>query len=244
MTTQALRLRDDATRWERLRHNIAAVPWHGIRRNGNQFLITSGAVYAGAMFNMQHDIFPPVVAVALAGGFEWTYLAGIALASDTRKGTWGFLINLTGMLTSLAFGMLYIIGVYDVIPEKPAPYVAVALAAAHIIPITLMSFFYAMAHRAHQAQHLADSDSERQRQQTREDQQHAIEQQWRQEKLQIELERERLALERERARLNKSRGATAETTNTRPCPKCGAPLTAGQYSVAHRYGYCKGCKGT
>ena len=241
MTTQALHLPAGASRWQQLRHEIGKVPWHGFKHNGNQALITFAACYAGAMFSMQHDVFPWWVAVPLAGGFEWTYLAGIALASDIRKGVWAVLISATAMITSAAFGMLYILGVYAVIPEHPEPWTAAGLAAAHILPITLMSFFYAMAHRAHRAQRLADDAKVQARQQTIDDEQRALTDEWRREKLAIEIERERLALERERAQLHQP-SAPSAATKIYACPKCGAPLTAGQYSAAHRYGYCKACK--
>ena len=247
MTTQALRLPADASRAQQLRHELARIPWHGLRHNGNQALITFAACYAGAMFSMQHNVFPWWVAVPLATGFEWTYLAGIALASDIRKGVWAILISATAMITSAAFGMLYILGVYAVIPEKPEPLIAAGLAAAHIIPITLMSFFYAMAHRAHRAQRLSDEAAKQQRKEAIEDTQQALTDDWRREKMKLELEREKLALERERAQLlrpSAPAAAAAAPVKTHACPTCGAALTAGQYSVAHRYGYCKACKPT
>jgi len=252
-TAQVLHLPADASRWERLRH-LLRVPWHGLRRNGNQALITFAACFAAAMFSMQHDVFPVWVAVPLAVGFEWTYLAGIALAGDTRKGVWAILISTTAMLTSMAFGMLYILGVYKVIPEHPTGGLAIGLAAAHIVPITLMSFFYALAHRAHQAQWHQDEAERSARSQQIEDGQRALTDKWRGEKLEIEIERERLSLERERLSLEQSRAQlttaapapvrpiTAPTT--RPCPKCGRPLSPQQYSNACRRdrGYCTACK--
>jgi hypothetical protein len=243
MTMQALTLSDDAGAWDRLWHNGIIVPWHAFKTNGNQAFITSAAVYAGAMFGMQHDVFPWWIAVPLAGGFEWTYLAGIALASDTRKGIWSVVISAVGALTSIAFGMLYILGMYKVIPATPDPVLAFWLAAAHIIPITLMSFFYAMAHRAHHAQRLTDAENERTRKQTKEDDQYTRESKWRDEKMLIELERERLALDAMRAKLARGSTVAASGATSKPCPKCGAPLSPGQYSVAHRYGHCSNCKG-
>jgi hypothetical protein len=215
LTAQALNLRSDASRWDRVRHELARVPWHGLKQNGNQALITSAATYAGAMFSMQHSVFPWYIAWPLAIGFEWTYLAGIALAGDIRRGSWALAINATAMLTSAAFGMLYILGVYAIIPEHPEPLAAVLLAAAHILPITLMSFFYATAHRAHSAQGLADADAVTRRQQAIEDEQRALTDEWRREKLAIEIERERLALEKARQRLAKSAANSgANTANT------------------------------
>lgn len=224
MTAQAIQFpATGASRWERLRHTIAALPWHGLKTNGNQALITFAATYAGAMFSMQHEVFPFWIAVPLAIGFEWTYLAGIALAGDIRKGGWSVAISITAMLTSAVFGILHILGVYKVIPEHPAGEDAVWLACAHIVPITLMSFFYAMAHRAHQAQRIADADAEAERAREQEDEQRALEQEWRAEKLQIEVAREQLGLERERLSLQESQAKLARlvarnTAATTPQP--------------------------
>lgn len=252
MATQVLQLPPDAGRWERLRH-LVRVPWHGLKRNGNQALITFAACFAAAMFSMQHDVFPWWVAVPLAVGFEWTYLAGIALAGDTRNGVWAILISITAMMTSAAFGVLYILGVYNVIPDHPIGELAVWLAIAHIVPITLMSFFYALAHRAHRAQWLADDARRQKRQQERDDTQQALTDKWRDEKLGIAIERERIGLERERLALEHDRAQltsgvpiapTSAPVKTRPCPKCGRPLAPAQYSNACRKdrGYCRECK--
>src|SRR5262245_50177821 len=216
MTTQALQLPAGAGRWQSLRHELARIPWHGLRHNGNQALITFAACYAGAMFSMQHNVFPWWVAVPLAGGFEWTYLAGIALASDIRKGVWAVLISITAMITSAAFGMLYILGMYQVIPDHPDPMSALGLAAAHIVPITLMSLFYAMAHRAHRAQSLADAAAQQQRKDTIEDDRRELTDEWRRRKMELELEREQLALDRARARL--ARTAANSGANTPAAP--------------------------
>jgi hypothetical protein len=242
MTLQSLTLSDDADLWDRMWHNGVIVPWHAFKTNGNQAFITSAAVYAGAMFGMQHDVFPWWIAVPLAGGFEWTYLAGIALASDTRKGIWSVVISAVGALTSIAFGMLYILGMYKVIPATPDPVLAFWLAAAHIIPITLMSFFYAMAHRAHHAQRLTDEHEARIRKQAKEDEQHARITKWQDDKSEIELNRMRLELEAMRNKIARGVNVTVSVATSKPCPKCSAPLSAGQYSVAHRYGHCKNCK--
>jgi hypothetical protein len=225
MTTQVLQRPAGAGRWQSLRHELARIPWHGLRHNGNQALITFAACYAGAMFSMQHNVFPWWVAVPLAGGFEWTYLAGIALASDIRKGLWAILISATAMITSAAFGMLNILGVYTVIPDHPDPLAAAGLAAAHIIPITLMSFFYAMAHRAHRAQALADTAAQQQRKEAIEDEQRLLTDTWRREKLAIEIERERINLERARLRLARSSANSGATNANTPPPQ--PPTAAG-----------------
>lgn len=258
MTAQAIQFpATGASRWERLRHTIAALPWHGLKTNGNQALITFAATYAGAMFSMQHEVFPFWIAVPLAIGFEWTYLAGIALAGDIRKGGWSVAISITAMLTSAVFGILYILGVYKVIPEHPAGEDAVWLACAHIVPITLMSFFYAMAHRAHQAQRIADADERAAREQERADEeaarereQHALEQEWKAEQLRIEIARQQINLERDQLTLQSARaklearqtvGNAVAPAKTYACPKCGTSLSPQQYSAAVRWAKCKSC---
>jgi hypothetical protein len=231
MTAQAIQFPlSGASRWERVRYAVAAVPWHGLKTNGNQALITFAATYAGAMFSMQHNVFPLWIAVPLAVGFEWTYLAGIALAGDIRKGGWSVAISITAMLTSAVFGILYILGVYKVIPDQPTGEDAVWLACAHIVPITLMSFFYAMAHRAHHAQRIADADERAARAQEREDEQHELEQTWRAQQLgiemerkQIDLERDRMALRQAQARLDQQVARATSATTPQPAVAPVAP---------------------
>jgi hypothetical protein len=249
--------------WERVLYHLVILPAYSFMKHGNQALITFASCYASAQFSMQHAIFPWWVAIPLAAGFEWTYLSGIILAGATRKGFWVMTINIWAMLTSVIFGMLFVLGKYDMFPEQPEGVLAVVLAAAHIVPITVMSLLYALAQRAYSKQEREDADKVAEQakqlddeQRLREEQQRAREDRWRDEQLVIEIQRKQLALERERVALERERSqavaplvapetaSIAPVPSTKPCPKCGRPLSPQQYSNACRRdrGYCRSCK--
>jgi hypothetical protein len=71
MTAQTLTLNPNANGRQRLWHYGVTVPFFAIQRWFALFLITTGTLYASAMFNMQHGVFPPEVAYPLAVGIEW-----------------------------------------------------------------------------------------------------------------------------------------------------------------------------
>jgi hypothetical protein len=108
--------------------------------NLNQFLLTSAATFFSAMFNMQHDILPWWIAIPVAIGFEWTYLRGLAASDTIGKSRWAQALNWAALITSVTYGMLYVLGMYGVISDKPEGITAVSLAAAHILPIGILSF--------------------------------------------------------------------------------------------------------
>ncbi len=244
MTTATLHLSPTASRAARLWHHGVVVPWHAVRQWFAVFLITSGTLYASAEFNMLHGVFPAWVAVPLAVGIEWTYLSGLAYATELRSNRWSTKMIAAGALTSGLYGVLYILGHYGIVPEHPEPDQAVMLALAHIAPLIAMLFLYTLCKRDFMVERRADQDVVIARQQTIADDDRARAERWRDEKLQIEIERDRLALDRERVRLDRVRtriggGAPART---HACPNCGAALTPQQYSAAHRYGTCRSCK--
>lgn len=224
-----LALHPDAGLWARLWHTIAVVPFYAIRKWLALFLITTGTLYASAMFNMQHGVFPPEVAFPLAVGIEWTYLSGLAYATELRKGKWSGWMIFAGALTSGLYGVLYIVGHYGAIPEQPTEAQALALALAHVAPLIVLLLLYTLCKRDYMAE-----------QRERGDKQYEREEKWRDEKLSIEIERERLALERDRLTLTQQQ----VKAKTYACPSCAAPLTQQQAAIASRYGYCRGCKPT
>lgn len=123
-------------------------PLRAVWEHGSQACITAAAAYMVTMFSMQHEVLPIQVAIPLAIGFEWTYLRGLATADKTRSG-WGMALNIIAMLTSATYGILYILGVYEVIPKAPDQTAAFWLAVAHVAPMTMLSFCYANVRRAH-----------------------------------------------------------------------------------------------
>lgn len=129
-----------------------------------QTAITTASVYMVAQFGMAHHILPWWVAVPMAIGFEWTWLRGIRTAGQVRRSKeselWINLLTWTALITVVAYGILYIIGLplFGVIPERPGAWWGVALAVAKVIPIALMGFAAANLHRIHKQQVLADTE--------------------------------------------------------------------------------------
>lgn len=131
-----------------------------------QTAITSASVYLVAMFGMSHHILPWWIAVPMALGFEWTWLRSIRTAGLVRKGAdadlWINLLTWTALITVVAYGILYIIGLpsIGIIPEAPGKGWGIALALAKVIPIALMGFAAANLHRIHKQQVMADREKE------------------------------------------------------------------------------------
>lgn len=229
MTVHALSLRPDAGFWRTLWHYTAIVPFYAIRKWFALFLITTGTLYASAMFNMQHSVFPPEIAYPLAVGIEWTYLSGLAYATEMRSGKWSGWMIVIGALTSGLYGVLYILGHYGVIPVRPNEGQAIALALAHVVPLIGLLLLYTLCKRDFAIEQRQHSERQREREET-----------WRDERLSIEIERERLALERDRLALTQQQ----VKAKTYACPTCGGALTQQQAAIASRYGYCRACKPT
>lgn len=224
-----LTLKPDTNLWGRLSHYALVVPFHAIRKWFALFLITTGTLYASAMFNMQHGVFPPEVAFPLAIGIEWTYLSGLAYATELRSGKWSGWMIVVGALTSGLYGVLYILGHYHVIPETPDDAQALALSLAHVAPLIFLLLLYTLCKRDFTAEQREEADRQRGRAEK-----------WRDEKLSIEIERERIGLEKERLALSQKQ----VRAKTYSCPSCATPLTQQQAAIASRYGHCPACKGT
>lgn len=131
-----------------------------------QTAITSASVYLVAMFGMSHHILPWWIAVPMALGFEWTWLRSIRTAGLVRKGAeadrWINLLTWTALITVVAYGILYIIGLpsIGIIPAEPGKGWGIALALAKVIPIALMGFSAANLHRIHKQQVVADQEQQ------------------------------------------------------------------------------------
>lgn len=129
-----------------------------------QTAITTASVYMVAQFGMSHNILPWWVAVPMAAGFEWTWLRSIRTAGLVRKGAdsdlWINLLTWTALITVVAYGLLYIIGLpsIGIIPAEPGKEWGVVLALAKVIPIALMGFAAANLHRIHKQQVMADRE--------------------------------------------------------------------------------------
>src|SRR5258706_4023755 len=113
-----------------------------------QTLVTTAAAFMSAMFNTQHEVLPWFIAWPLAAGFEAIYLSGLIAADRTRKSSWITAMIIAASLTSFAYGMLYVLGIYKVIPERPEGWAAFGLALAHVLPMPVLSLCAARLYHA------------------------------------------------------------------------------------------------
>lgn len=191
-----------------------------------QFLVTTAAAFMSAMFNTQHDVLPWYIAWPLAFGFEAIYLSGLIAADRTVKSRWATAMTLAASLTSLIYGLLYVLGVYKVIPRQPEGWVAWGLALAHVLPMPLLSLCAARlyhASRAHVvAAERAEVEARARRNQEEEDAKVARARQWRDAEVARQLrnqeEEDRLRIEnaREEAKLARWKEQQATRAQLRP----------------------------
>jgi len=116
-----------------------------------QFIVTTGAAFMSAMFNTQHEVLPSFIAWPLAAGFEAIYLSGLIAADRTRKSGWIIAMIVAASLTSFIYGMLYVLGIYKVIPDQPTGRIAFGLALAHVLPMPVLSLCAARLYHASRA---------------------------------------------------------------------------------------------
>lgn len=174
---------------------------------GPQAAITTASVYMVAEFGMAHNILPWWIAVPMAIGFEWTWLRGIRTAGLVRRGgeseRWINLLTKTALITVIAYGILFIIGLssFGIIPEHPGQGWGIILALAKVIPIALMGYASANLHRVHKQQVMTDADAREKENRERltelQAQQDALEIDRRRRESEIELDRQRKAMELE-----------------------------------------------
>jgi hypothetical protein len=217
-----------------------------IGRFGHQLLITSASVSMTAQFASSHNILWGPIAWAMAIGFEWAWLRGLAQAGETRS-VWVNRMVKAGASSVVVYGVLWCLIRYEVIPDQPGPEWGIALALAHVLPIAYMAYCSANIHREIEQQRAA-----------------------RIERLQDErdaLELERLRKEQElelwhRAQQIKAalrRGASHARPAAPPiqvsypapvpvyeCPRCGSEMTAQEEGARVRHGErwrgCKACR--
>lgn len=134
---------------------VIAEPIKAAWEHANQAFVTAAAAFMSAAFSMQHGVLPIWIAVPLAIGFEWTYLRGLATADKTSKTRWAGALNWSAMITSVVYGILYILGHYNVIPEQPGGWTAFWLAVAHVFPMALLSFCGANLRRVQKSDEVA-----------------------------------------------------------------------------------------
>jgi len=112
----------------------------------HQVLLSTGSVAIMAQFAAHGGIVHPAVGYCIAVGVEWAYLRG--LASDSRaQSHWGAALNWSAFAIVVLWGVLWVATIYKAIPERPGGGLALALGAAHIVPIAWLALCSAMCHR-------------------------------------------------------------------------------------------------
>lgn len=220
------------SRWLGFVNTVLAPLWYSLKQWFAVFLITVGTLYASVLFSAQHEIFPLYIAIPIAIGITWTYLSGLAYATAIHnKSIWTTPMIISGALTDGLFGMLYVLGKYKIIPEKPDPTDALLLASAHIIPLIVLLVIFTYCKRNYLVEHAAHVKEERDRARAIEDDKLDYERKIRDAKLELTLARERLKLE-----------ALVKPNDEKTCDKCHMPLSQAKYGAMKRYGYCSNCK--
>jgi len=208
-------------------------PYLGAKAWLSLFLLTTATTYASAQFSGQHAIFPWLVAWMLAVGIEWTYLSGLYYADRTKSNWYVWPMIGVGALTSGLYAVLYILGVYSIIPQRPQGWIALMLALAHVVPLILLLFCYTLVKRQYAKEQIAHNEflAELDRAERIRQDQRAT--------LRLELERAKvdIAIQAARAKVAKVSSNSAH----RVCPNCGIPLDPHRYAAAKKYGSCKAC---
>lgn len=222
-----------------------ATPLRAAFTHGNQALVTLASAFMNAQFAQSHNILDPWIAWLLAVGYEWTYLRGLASSSKTQS-QWTVALNGVAFATAIIGGLLYCADRYQALPSHPDDWLAWALAAAHVLPMALLSLCSAMVHRAASAGQVAREEAREQAQ------------------LQLAIEREQkeqdLVLWERGQRMKRMLDAElpaspASASNAAPpppnalradlmlhrCASCGASLNRKQFAASVRWGRCGSC---
>lgn len=234
MAISAIEFENKDNGWLARVSNVILAPlWYSVKQWFAIFLITNGTVYASVLFSMQHNIFPLWIAIPIAIGIVWTYLSGLAYATAVRaRSGWTNAMILSGAITDGLFGILYILGIYKVIPDQPDALMSVALAFAHIAPLIVLVIIFTYCKRNYLIEVAVDRQAELDRQRAIEDDKLDYDRKIRDAKARLVIAREEIKLQELSVKLN----------GGKTCDKCGNALSQAQYAAMKRYGYCSGCK--
>lgn len=220
-------------------NRVLAPLWYTIKQWFAVALLTTGTLYASVLFNTQHEIFPLWIALPIAIGIVWTYLSGLAFAtaveSKTKTSTpmiW------VGAITDGLFGILYVLGQYDVIPTKPDTQISLLLAIAHIVPLIILLVIYTYCKRDYLIEQSAKRKAELDRQQKIEDEDREYDLRLRNAKLEVAVTREQIKLRELEQKLTQN----VNTSSPFSCDNCRRSLTQGEFGAMRRNGYCRECK--
>jgi hypothetical protein len=226
----------------------------------HQILLSTGSVALMSSFASSSNILHPLAGFCIAVGVEWAYLRG--LASDARAQTrWGGILNWSAFAIVVLWGVLWVAQQLGAVVEQTGGW---WLAAAHVVPVAWLSLCSAQCHRAAMGAERAELKraSDREATQTeaerayqaglqkrRDDQQLALEAEWKRELLAIEAEKQRaeLKMQAQNARIKMRRDALPASTNAEPqtCPKCGVFIESrSTWLAARRWQRCAACKET
>lgn len=130
----------------------------------HQFLISSASVSIVAL--EAATLVPWPFNVGLAIGAEWAYLRGLITGAGVKT-RWAAALNWAAVILVFGYGGLWGFRSFHLIPETPAPWLAVLLTIVHIGTIGAVTICSAMLHRASMdaqaaAQHLAQQVADEQ----------------------------------------------------------------------------------
>lgn len=228
-----------------------ATPLRTAFTHGNQALVTLASAYMNAQFAQSHNILEPWIAWALAVGYEWTYLRGLASAERTQS-RWTVALNAVALITAIIGGMLYCVDRYGALPTHPDRVTALLLSAAHVLPMALLSLCSAMVYRAAAAGDVASREARRKAELELESERRRKEQDlelWeRGQRIAATLDAEKKQRNADARAASKPmrRDALPASMNAveKSCPQCGATLSQAQWLAARRWGHCANCKET
>lgn len=228
MTTATIGIDNPNDDWLIKLYNSTLAPlWAGIKQWFGVALITSGILYMNAVFNMQHDIFPAMFAVAVACGVAWTYLSGLAYVAATDRADWSTHAMIwAGALTDCLFGMLYVLGKYGVITVDPTTRVPLYLATAHVVPLIILVIIFTYCKRLYFRERAENAKRNQER----------IEK-YKDAKLEIEIKRADIAARKEALQLQ----IAEQRVKSKTCDQCKSSLVGVEYATMKRLGYCKYC---
>lgn len=183
-----------------------------------QILISSASVAIVAAEAATLVPFPSNLALAI--GAEWVYLRGLISGSGVKT-HWAAALNWSAVMLVVCYGSLWGFRGFHLIPETPAPWLAVVLTLVHIGCIGAVTICSAMLHRAGEsvnafaARKVAEAEAERNQRNQDAAADLAIEMRRHDAELRLEAERNRLRLQAaaERAQL---RRATRTTVAPQP----------------------------
>lgn len=110
----------------------------------HQVLISSASVSIVALEAATLIPFPANVALAI--GAEWAYLRGL-ISGHGIKTRWAPALNWSAVLLVICYGSLWGFRQFHLIPDTPAPWLAVLLTIIHIGAIGAVTLCSAMLHR-------------------------------------------------------------------------------------------------